>query len=409
MATDSLPPVRLVLNPMRKEPGQSAELENFSPEAAAKVLAFHSALAGYAPTALVQLPHLASALGVRNILVKDESSRAGLNAFKVLGSSWAVGRYLAEQLGMRGQAVTPGERVLAANKELLQKTLLITATDGNHGRGLARTAKIFGCPCIVLMPEGSEQSRVDNILAEGADCRVTDRNYDATVQMCRELAAKHGYVAVQDTDWEGYSDIPALIMQGYATLVLECLEQMKALGIRPTHCIVQAGVGSFPGAVAACLAGALKEDAPRFIVAEPHAADCHYQSALAGDGKPHPSKGDLRSIMAGLSCGVPCTLSWSILRDHAFAFVSCADFIAANGMRILAAPLPGDRPVMSGESGAVGAGLLHYFMQRPQAEDLRQALGLGPDSSVLVISTEGNTAPNVYRNVVWHGHCPDVS
>ncbi|MDL2279452.1 diaminopropionate ammonia-lyase [Desulfovibrio sp. OttesenSCG-928-G11] len=407
MTRNALPPVRLILNSMRKSPGQGPKRAAFAPEAAARVRAFHAALPGYAPTPLTLLPRLAESLALGQIMVKDESKRAGLNAFKVLGSSWAVGRHLAEQLGLIDQAVTPGHPALAARPDLLEKTVLITATDGNHGRGLARTAALFGCRCIVLMPSGSEQSRVDNIRAEGAECRVTDRNYDATVQMARELAVRNGYLAVQDTDWEGYRDIPDLIMQGYNTLVLEAMEQMAEAGVSPTHCIVQAGVGSFAGAVAACLAEAMGDQAPLLLVAEPHSADCHYRSAQIADGKSHASLGDLRGIMAGLSCGVPCTLSWEILRDTSHAFISCADHIAANGMRILAAPLPGDPPLLSGESGAVGAGLLEYLMRPSDPGEMRKELKLGPDSRVLLISTEGDTAPDVYKEVVWRGRCPD--
>lgn len=400
-----IPAIRLHMNTMKR--ASEADLSAYAPENAARVRRFHASLPGYAPTPLVSLPALAGRLGIKHFLVKDESRRFGLNAFKVLGSSWAVGRYLGRLLGRDGGDV---EFARLASPESRAKTgdiTFITATDGNHGRGLARTARLFGYPCIVLMPAGSEQIRVDNIRAEGAECRVTDRNYDATVRLCRELAAEHGYVPVQDTDWEGYTDIPALIMQGYATLAHEALEQMRALEATPTHCLLQAGVGSFAGAIAACLITALGRDAPRFIVVEPHAADCHYQSALIGDGAPHPGTGDLRSIMAGLACGEPCTLSWDILRDHADAFLTCADHVAATGMRMLAAPLPGDTPVLSGESGASAAGAAGYLLRREACAAMRAQLGLGPDSTVFVISTEGDTAPHVYRRAVWDGGWPD--
>jgi diaminopropionate ammonia-lyase len=296
----------------------------------------------------------------------------------------------------------------AETKAKIGDITFITTTDGNHGRGLAWTARELGYRATVYMPKGSEQIRVDNILAEGAQCTVTDMNYDDAVRMSWALARKNGYVMVQDTAWDGYEEIPTWIMQGYMTLALESLEQMRATGDLPTHCFLQAGVGSFAGAVTGFLTAALGKDAPQFVIVEPHRANCIYTSSVAADGKPHNVTGDLRTLMAGLACGEPNTISWGILRDYASAYISSPDYIAANGMRILAAPVNGDPVVVSGESGAVTAGIVQWLMQHPAARVQRDALGLGKDSTVLLISTEGDTAPEIYRNVVWHGACPDT-
>ena len=227
--------------------------------------------------------------------------------------------------------------------------------------------------------------------------------------MSKDLADANGYVLMQDTAWNGYEEIPLWIMQGYLTLGLEVLDQLAALEVMPTHCFLQAGVGSFPGAVAGFLTEALGDKAPKFIVVEPHAANCHYVSALAGDGEPHGVTGDLRSLMAGLACGEPNPISWGILRDYAFAFLSCPDYVAANGMRVLAAPLQGDPPVLSGESGASTAGALEWLCRRtPDAAAFRNSLELDENSVVLLVSTEGDTAPAVYRNVVWYGSHSDA-
>ena len=115
---------------------------------------------------------------------------------------------------------------------------------------------------------------------------------------------------------------------------------------------------------------------------------------------------EMDTIMAGLACGEPSTVSWGVLRDYSSSAISCPDYLAANGMRILAAPRPGDSPIVSGESGAVTCGLLEY-MSRPQGQALRKTLGLGPDSTVLIVSTEGDTSPEIYEQIVWHGHHPD--
>ena len=399
--------VWMYLNPVRKALGQGTDLGPLSLATAQTVRRFHKTFKEYAPTPLTSLHHLARALGVKNLLVKDESYRFGLNAFKVLGGSYAMGRFLADRLERSIDTLSSDELCSPGLRRKMGDITFTTTTDGNHGRGVAWTAQQLGQKAIVYMPKGSAQTRVDNILAHGAQCTVTNLNYDDAVRMTWDLARKNGYVMVQDTAWDGYEDIPTWIMQGYMTLALEALEQMRAQALLPTHVFLQAGVGSFAGAVLGFLAAALGPDAPRFIIVEPHKANCIYTSAVAGDGRPHAVTGDLDTLMAGLACGEANTVSWGILRDYAAAYISCPDYLAANGMRILAAPLRGDPQIVSGESGAVTAGVLQWLMQHPAARTQRAALGLDNDSTVLLISTEGDTAPSTYRGVVWFGSYPD--
>ncbi len=399
-------PAMLLLNPFRKVFGQDADtvdVADFSPAVAQRVRAFHASFSQYCPTPLVALPGLAGQLGLKSVCVKDESKRFGLNAFKVLGGSYAVARCLAERLNLPEQGLTKSQLHNTAASTAADNITFISTTDGNHGRGLAWTARELGYPCIIYMPKGSEPARRNNILALGAQCTITDRNYDDTVRMSWNMAQEKGYVMVQDTAWEGYEQIPAWIMQGYLTLAAEILEQMQTASIRPTHCFLQAGVGSFAAAVAAFLVAVMGSDAPRIIIVEPHAANCFYQSAIAGDGKAHAVGGSLQTLMAGLACGEPSTLAWSILKDYTTAFMSCPDYMAANGMRMLAAPVQGDQPIVSGESGAAGAGALHWLMCHPAAADQRETLGLNAEASVLLISTEGDTVPHIYRSIVWQG------
>ena len=399
-------PAMLLLNPFRKVVGQDADtvdVADFSPAVAQRVRAFHASFSQYCPTPLVALPGLAGQLGLKSVCVKDESKRFGLNAFKVLGGSYAVARCLAERLNLPEQGLTKSQLHNTGASTAADKITFISTTDGNHGRGLAWTARELGYPCIIYMPKGSEPARRDNILALGAQCTITDLNYDDTVRMSWNMAQEKGYVMVQDTAWEGYEQIPVWIMQGYLTLAAEILEQMQTASIRPTHCFLQAGVGSFAAAVAAFLVAVMGSDAPRIIIVEPHAANCFYQSALAGDGKAHAVDGSLQTLMAGLACGEPSTLAWSILKDYTMAFMSCPDYMAANGMRMLAAPVQGDQPIVSGESGAAGAGALHWLMCHPAAADQREELGLNAEASVLLISTEGDTVPHIYRSIVWQG------
>ncbi|SDF18987.1 diaminopropionate ammonia-lyase [Sporolituus thermophilus] len=369
-----------------------------------KARKFHQSFPEYRETPLRSLANLAGALGVGGIYVKDESYRFGLNAFKVLGGSYAMARYLAERLE-EDIAKLPFDRLTSpAVKQRLGEITFTTATDGNHGRGVAWTARRLGQKAVVYMPKGSAVRRLENIRAEGAQAYITDMNYDDAVRLAAESARKYGWVIVQDTAWEGYEDIPTWIMQGYGTMAAEALTQLREYGVeKPTHVFVQAGVGSLAGAVQGYLASVFGDDRPITVIVEANQADCLFRSALAGDGKPRVVTGDLATIMAGLACGEPNIIGWNILRDYSHMFVSCPDWIAARGMRILGNPLAGDDRIVSGESGAVTAGLLSVIMQHPEWAKLREALHLDESSRILLFSTEGDTDPEKYRSIVWDG------
>jgi len=248
-----------------------------------KAHTFHQSFPQYAPTPLVPLKNMANLLGVGSVFIKDESWRFGLNAFKVLGGSFAMAKYIAKQLEKDVSElpydVLTGEKL---RKEFGQATFF-TATDGNHGRGVAWAANKLGQKSVVLMPKGSTKTRFDNIAKEGAQVTIENVNYDECVRMAAALAAKteHG-VMVQDTAWDGYEEIPAWIMQGYGTMALEAAEQLKAAGVdRPTHIFVQAGVGSLAGAMQGYFKNLFPDNCPITVVVEARAADCLYRSAAA--------------------------------------------------------------------------------------------------------------------------------
>ncbi|SHN55033.1 diaminopropionate ammonia-lyase [Desulfovibrio litoralis] len=400
--------VEFFKNPRLKKVGEGASLEDFSTKEATLVRNFHKSFREYSLTPLVKLNKLAEDFGVDSIFVKDESKRFGLNAFKVLGGSYAIGRLLAQKLNRSIESLTRDELCSDQVHKQLGDITFATATDGNHGRGVAWTAQQLKQKAAVYMPKGSAQIRVDNIRATGATCTVTDLNYDDAVRLANENAEKHGWIMVQDTAWEGYEDIPRWIMQGYMTLTIEALEQLREQGVeRPTHVFLQAGVGSFAGAALGFIASAFGDNLPITTIVEPEKADCIYKSMVAADGKPHNVTGDLDTLMAGLACGEPSTISWGVLRDYAAGSISCPDYIAANGMRILSSPLGDDQRVISGESGAVTCGILEYIMKSPKGAEIRKALGLDKNSKVLLISTEGDTSPNTFKEVVWHGAFPE--
>lgn len=375
----------------------------FSLEQAQKIRAYHATFPMYTKTPLVQMKETAKHLGLENVYVKDESKRFGLNAFKVLGGSYAMGCYLAERLGIGMEEMSFARLSSPETREQLGNITFITATDGNHGRGVAWTASRMGMRSVVYMPRGSAAERLENIRAAGAEAQITEGNYDDTVRLACAHARENGWVLVQDTSWEGYEEIPARIMQGYCTMGLEALEQLPQ---KPTHVFLQAGVGSMAGAIAGLFAAAYGRERPRVVIVEPNQADCFYRTAAAEDGKRHAVTGEMNTIMAGLACGEPCPLAWDVLKECADHFLSCPDYAAAKGMRMLGNPLPGDEPVVSGESGASSFGCLAEIMQNPALQFIREELGLNERSRVLVISTEGDTDRENYRAIVWDGKYP---
>ena len=374
--------------------------ETYSLEKAEEVRRFHRSFPMYAPTPLAALPETAKMLGIGEIYVKDESHRFGLNAFKVLGGSYAMGNYLARKLG-RPLSET-GYDVLTSpeTKEKLGEITFITATDGNHGRGVAWTANTLGQKSVVHMPKGSAEERLNNIRACGAHADIIDGNYDDAVRLSRKEAKENGWVVVQDTSWEGYEEIPGWIMEGYCTMGLEAYEQLPQ---KPTHIFLQAGVGSMAGAIAALFASIYKEDRPRIILVEPNSADCFYRTAKADDGNLHIVTGDMPTIMAGLACGEPCHLAWEILKDCADHFIAFPDWAAAKGMRILGNPWGMDDRVISGESGASAFGCMAAILTQPELAEIKQELALDEHSRVLFFSTEGATDRDNYRRIVWDG------
>lgn len=372
-----------------------------SQEEMTRALGFHQTIPGYSPSPLYSLSSLAARLGLQDILVKDESMRFDLQSFKILGSSYAVASHLARECS---EELEDFVRLKERVKSLPVRTFA-TATDGNHGRGLAWAAKQLGQNCIVYMPKGSSRHRLEKIREWGAETHVTNLNYDETVCLVNELSREHGWTLVQDTAWTNYTEIPCLIMQGYLTILGESLKQFKTSGTPfPTHVILQAGVGSFAGAIAGGLQQLMDSDRPLTIIAaEPIRADCLYQSACSENGSPKKASGDLSTIMAGLACGQPNPIAWDILKQTVDCFVSCPDDLAARGMRILGNPLGSDLRVISGESGALPLGLLFEICQNPALVELKDSLRLDSNSRVLFINTEGDTDPENYRRICWDG------
>ena len=395
--------IKWAVNHMPKTDDKSLSL--MSLEEAEKARAFHKSFPQYDRTPLTALEHMAEFLGLGRLYVKDESYRFGLNAFKVLGGSYAMARFIAKETGRDVSELPYSVLTSEELKKEFGQATFFTATDGNHGRGVAWAANRLGQRAVVHMPKGTTKARLENIAKEGAQVDIQELNYDDCVRLAaREAAETPRGVIVQDTAWEGYEEIPSWIMEGYGTMAMEAGEQLMEAGEqRPTHVFVQAGVGSLAGAVVGYFANLYADNPPIFVVVEAQAADCLYQGAKAGDGAIRTVGGDMETIMAGLACGEPNTISWDILKNHVKVFISLPDWAAAQGMRMLAAPIKGDAPVTSGESGAAPFGALAAIMTMKEYADLKAAIGLNETSRVLVFSTEGDTDPERYKNIVWKG------
>lgn len=398
-----VPTIKWAVNHMPKTEDKNLSLMSLAE--AKKARAFHESFPQYARTPLTRLEKMAAYLGLKELYVKDESYRFGLNAFKVLGGSYAMARYIAKETGKDVSELPYSVLTSQALREEFGQATFFTATDGNHGRGVAWAANRLGQKAVVHMPKGTTQTRLENIAKEGAQVDIQELNYDDCVRLAaKEAAETPRGVIVQDTAWDGYEEIPSWIMEGYGTMAMEAGEQLAEQGCdRPTHVFVQAGVGSLAGAVVGYFTNLYPDNPPTFVVVEADVAACLYKGAAAGDGKPRIVDGDMQTIMAGLACGEPNTISWDILKNHVKVFIAAPDWVAAKGMRMLAAPIKGDAPITSGESGAAPFGALAAMMTMEEYADLRNDIGLDENSKVLLFSTEGDTDPDRYKNIVWEG------
>ncbi|MGH3666210.1 MAG: diaminopropionate ammonia-lyase, partial [Egibacteraceae bacterium] len=345
--------------------------------------AFHRTMPSYSQTSVVPLPDLAAELGIGELWMKDESERIGLPSFKILGGAWAVHRLLLQRVGepFAGRGFDELRRVAAR----LAPLTLCTATDGNHGRGLARMARLLGLDAVVFVPDNTVQVRIAAIESEQATVVISPGDYDAAVARAAAEAGEHGWQVVADVAYEGYTHVPAWVMDGYDTIFDECGEQLPEA---PTTVFVQAGVGALAGAAVGHYT-ALGQGT-RFAIVEPLQAACLLESARRGE--PIALASSQGSIMAGLNCGTPSTVAWPRVFAHADAYVAIPDERTRQAMRVLAA-----HDVEAGESGAAGlAGLLEVAAD----PDAREALGLDGRARVLVVNTEGATDPEAYRRIL---------
>lgn len=346
------------------------------------------------PTPLWQLPGLAKKFGLAEVWVKDESERSTLGSFKALGAPIALVRLIMRRVpDLRAEDVLTGRHASALND-----LIVISATDGNHGRSLAAAAKSAGVRCVIVLHKNVSVEREKSIAAFGAEIVRVEGNYDASVDEAARLAKVNGWQVVSDTSYEGYEEIPRDVMQGYSTIVDELVDQVGATAsdFTPfTHVVLQGGVGGLAAGIVSYLWEVAGDKRPVFIVTEPHQADCLTQSAILG--RPTRATGSVDSVMAGLACGETSPLAWRFLDHTVDFFLTIDDSDAVAAMRTLAEGTDRDVPIVSGESGAAGLAALQVLCQ---STDLRGQVALDAESRVLLISTEGATAPAVYEDLV---------
>ena len=349
---------------------------------------------GYRPTPLIRLSGLAHRLGLAEIAYKDESGRFGLGSFKALGGAYAVLRLLKRRIAeATGQVPSTADVLKGTHADLIAGLTVCCATDGNHGRSVAWGAQTFGCRCVIFVHATVSQGRVSAIARFGADVRRVPGTYDDAVREAARQADAQGWTVVSDTSYPGYLDIPRDVMQGYSLMAEEAVMQFGESP--PTHVLVQAGVGGMAAAICGHLWETLDSHRPRFIVVEPDQAACLLASAR--NGRAGHVDGELDTIMAGLACGETSLLAWEILDEGADAFMTVTDTAAGHAMRCLAQGCDGDPPLVAGESAVAGLCALVGALSNP---GIREGLGLGPDSRVMLFGSEGDTDPVLYRKIV---------
>lgn len=376
----------------RARPYGDAERGILSEDGLAAAAAEIGGWPGYRPTPLVRLPGLAAALGLGAVHYKDEGARFDLMSFKALGGAYAVLRILKAHVE-RATGTVPATADLTAGRfaDLTRDATVATATDGNHGRSVAWGAQMFGCRCIIYLHAHVSATREREIASYGAEIRRVPGNYDDSVRRCAEDAARAGWHLVADTSANGGAATAALVMQGYTVLV----DEIMRTGVRPTHVLVPGAVGGLAAAVVATYWEREGAARPRIVVVEPNRADCISLSLAAG--RPTAVTGEIDTFMACLAAGEVSPVAWEILGPALDDCLAIPDEAAMDAMRLLAAGVDGDPPLVSGESGAATtAGLVAAAADGT----VRRALGLGGDACVVLIGSEGATDRDTYERVV---------
>lgn len=386
-------------NPYRQA-DPSWEAQDCAAFESADILAVHTSLDEYRPTPLTSLPLLAHQLGIKQILVKDESHRFGLKAFKALGASYAVYRFIRQRAKSHHGQPPPAKDFYRGAEPIQPGSFTFcTATDGNHGRAVAWIARKLKQQAVIYVPGNTVRHRIEMIETEGAEVRIVDGSYDDAVAATATDAQKHGWQIISDTSWSGYMEIPRWTMAGYTTLFRE-IHEVPEGAVDVDVVFVQAGVGALAAAAAWYYNRALKASGVRLIAVEPTGADCLLGSIRSADGKPRPTLGKQDSMMAGLNCGMPSLVAWPLVKLGFDLFATVSDDLCLRAMRTYYYPHENDPRIISGESGAAGLAALISLCEGDALSPVRERIGITPDSTILLINTEGDTDPALFDELV---------
>jgi diaminopropionate ammonia-lyase len=340
---------------------------------------FHRRLRCYAPTPLISLPKLAKSLGIKELLVKDESKRFRINTFKSLGASYAIAK------------------VVSQHKK--EKLIFCTATDGNHGRSVAWAARNLRQKSVIYVPDYTTEQRIKNIKKYGAEVIVVNGDYDLAVATANDESEKKGYILIQDNSWEGYTEIPMYITAGYKTMMMEMENSIHPPeGPLVDFVFIQAGNGTWASSIVAYYRIRYPKKMPKLIIVEPSECDCIMESFR--QGKLTKTSKSQKTAMAGLRCGTPAQLAWEILKNGIDVFMSIPDAYGIKAMQDFYYPFKKDKQIFAGESGAAGLGGLIAMACDPALQGLKKEVGLNEESRVLVFVTEGVTDSEVFEDLI---------
>ena len=358
-------------NRLRKNLTNNILLQNDS-------LGYHKSLKEYLPATLYKLSNLSKKLNIGELYVKDESNRFGLNAFKGLGASYAIHKQLR---------IDPNISTFC------------TATDGNHGRAVAWSAARNNKKSVIYVPKQTTRDRINAIAGHGAEVIQLDLDYEETCRYALEMSNKMNWKLLQDTSWDGYEEIPAYIMSGYLTHLIEMQDSINVVD-KPNIDIVflQSGVGSWPASCIWYYINRYKINKPKIVLVEPENSSGILQSLLSG--KRITPTGSFDTIMAGLNCGIPSKNGWNIIKNGCDASLTISDEYAKKSMRTLFYPINDDKKIISGESGAAGLGGLLKLIEDDKYRELREHISLNSKSRVLVFNTEGDTDKKNFNSII---------
>ncbi len=360
-----------------------------------EVCSFHTSLEEYEKTPLVELDSLAAKLGLDGVWVKDESLRFGLKAYKALGGSYAIARFLQQRYDLKNLNF---DNLHARNFPDSDKCIFATMTDGNHGLGVAYIASKLGYSAQIYVPKEMVPARIEAIKKVGGTVTVFEGGYDDAARQIAKDASKNGWQVISDTAWENYTQIPEWIIEGYSTMFEEIREQLGEL--IPTHIFIQAGVGSLASSLVQYFRTMYGEHSIKIVITEPDHANCFYHSAVINDGKAHQYPGEVDTMMAGLACAEPNPIAWPYVRDGANYMLSCSDKISALGMRTYFNPTGNDQQIISGEAGAVTLGAIQAICSNPEYSSIHSKLGLNKGAKILLVNTEGDTDPVNFKKII---------